>query len=63
MSSKICRTKRPCTVTLPHRIIRQLEALDSDSSKAIVKCVDGVTATSLSNDKSFEILKISETPV
>jgi hypothetical protein len=58
--AKFAEPSNPVTVTLPHRILRQLEALDSDRGKAIVKCVEEITATSLSNEKSVEIVKISE---
>lgn len=50
----------PVTVTLPARILQQLKKIDSDRGKAIVKCVEGITATSLSNTKSVEIVRISE---
>ena len=50
----------PITITLPFRILRQLEQVDSDRGKAIVKCVEGIVATSLSDEKRVEIVKISE---
>lgn len=48
------------TVTLPFRTLRQLEKVDRDRSKAIVKCVEGVASTSLRDEKQVEIVKISK---
>lgn len=50
----------PITITLPNRILEQLEKVDSDRGKAIVKCVEGIAATSLSEKKRVEIVKISD---
>jgi len=50
----------PVTVTLPSRILQQLERIDSDRSKAIVKCVEGITPGNLHNEKRVEIITISE---
>jgi hypothetical protein len=58
--AKFAEPSNPVTVTLPHRILRQLEALDSDRGKAIVKCVEEITASRLSSEKNVEIVKISE---
>jgi hypothetical protein len=41
--------------TFPHRILRQLEMLDSDRGKAIVKCVWALTATALTEGEGIEI--------
>lgn len=49
----------PVTVTLPLRILRRLEELDSDRGKAIVKCVEAIAGTSLT-EKRVEVVKISE---
>ena len=50
----------PITVTLPFRILQQLEKVDSDRGKAIVKCVEGFAEKNLSDEKRVEIIKISE---
>lgn len=49
----------PITVTLPFRILCELEKVDGDRGKAIVKCVEGMTETSLHHQKRVEIIKIS----
>lgn len=49
----------PITVTLPLRILRQLEELDSDRGKAIVKCVEAI-AEAVLGAKRVEVVKISE---
>ena len=50
----------PITVTLPHRILRRLEELDLDRAKAIVKCVEAMTESALSESKKVEIVKVSD---
>ena len=51
----------PVTVTLPSRIIKQLKKIDEDRGKAIVKCVEEITAlTDRKEKKKVEIIKISE---
>lgn len=50
----------PVTVTLPSRILKQLKNIDEDRGKAIVKCVEKITATTYSKEKKVEIIKISE---
>jgi hypothetical protein len=50
----------PVTVTLPSRILDELEKVDSDRGKAIVKCVEGMATTCLHNKKRIEIIKISD---
>lgn len=49
----------PVTVTLPLRILHQLEELDRDRGKAIVKCVEAI-AGSILGEKKVEVVKISE---
>lgn len=50
----------PITVTLPFRTLRALEQIDGDRAKAIVKCVDAVTAAKSDNPSRVEIVKICE---
>jgi hypothetical protein len=57
---KFAEPSSPVTLTLPHRILRQLEMLDGDRGKAIVKCVEALTATALTEGKRVEIVKISD---
>lgn len=58
--TKFAEPSNSLTITLPHRILRQLEVLDRDRSKAIVKCVEAYTATCSGNIKNLEIVKSSE---
>lgn len=57
---KFDEPSNPITVTLPSRILDQLEQVDSDRGKAIVKCVEGMAATSLHCKKRVEIVKVSD---
>ena len=50
----------PITVTLPARILRQLQKIDNDRGKAIVKCVDEIAAKSFDEEKKVEIVKVSD---
>ena len=40
---KFAEPRRPVTLTLPERTLRQLQTLDGDRARAIVKAVDAVT--------------------
>lgn len=46
------------TITLPDRILQQLNMIDTDRAKGIVKCVENTLSTD--NDNKLKILKISE---
>jgi len=50
----------PITVTLPHRIIQQLESVNMDRAKAIVKCVDSMIGSTWTDEKRVEVVQISE---
>jgi len=58
--AKFAEPSSPVTVTLPHRILRHLEELDSDRGKAIVKCVEALAEAALSDRKKVEVVKISD---
>lgn len=46
------------TITLPDRILQQLNMVDADRAKGIVKCVENTLSNEI--DKKLKILKISE---
>lgn len=52
---------RPVTVTLPLRILRQLEEFDTERGKAIVKCVEAtIGATSAGEEQLVELVPVAE---
>jgi hypothetical protein len=57
---KFAEPSSPVTVTLPHRILHQLKALNSDRGKAIVKCVEAFPEIALDDKKRVEVVKLSE---
>jgi hypothetical protein len=57
---KFDEPSNPITVTLPFRILQQLEKVDNDRGKAIVKCVEGFAEKNLGDEKKVEIIKISD---
>lgn len=46
------------TITLPDRILQQLNRVDTDRAKGIVKCVENTLSTNLEN--TVKVLKISD---
>lgn len=48
------------TITLPDRILQELETIESDRAKAIVKCVEAVISELPDRAKGFEIVDIAE---
>ncbi|MDD2466562.1 MAG: hypothetical protein PHI97_21400 [Desulfobulbus sp.] len=48
------------TLTLPQRILRNLEDIDRDRAKAIVKCVETVLSLGADGDKKVELINISD---
>ncbi|MCX5871539.1 MAG: hypothetical protein NTY00_13135 [Deltaproteobacteria bacterium] len=50
----------PITVTLPHRTVQQLESVNVDRAKAIVKCVDSTIGSTWTDEKKVEVVQISE---
>lgn len=57
---KFSEPSRPVTVTLPLSVLQQLEKIDNDRGKAIVKCVEKATAGSQDIKSPVEIVKISD---
>ena len=47
------------TITLPDRILKQLQTIDADRAKAIVKCVENTLATKPRHN-TIEVIEISE---
>jgi hypothetical protein len=56
---KFNEPRRPITVTLPYRTLRQLSALEPDRARAIVKVTNAVVGTSDSGPKQVELLEIA----
>jgi hypothetical protein len=50
----------PITVTLPRRTLHNLEAIDMDRAKAIVKCVDHMIQQSCCSEKKVEVIEIEK---
>lgn len=50
----------PITVTLPYRTLKALELIDRDRAKAMVKCVDAMTAAPLGEHKRVEVIKVCQ---
>lgn len=50
----------PITLTLPRRIVRDLETIDRDRAKAIVKCVETVLAYGAKPTKKIELISIAD---
>jgi hypothetical protein len=51
--------RRPITVTLPERILRDLHSINPDRSRAIVKCVETVIGKSGRNFKLVELIELT----
>jgi hypothetical protein len=49
----------PITVTLPHRIVKNLKDIDNDRAKAIVKCVDEITHQAKPEERMVDVVKVS----
>jgi len=56
---KFDEPRRPVTVTLPERVLRQLEALDHDRAQAIVKVTEAVAGSSGSVPKQVELVDVT----
>lgn len=48
------------TITLPDRILKQLQTIDADRAKAIVKCVDKGLVLVKPRHNNIEVIEISE---
>ncbi len=56
---KFTEESSPITVTLPHRIVRNLKSIDSDRAKAIVKCVDYMIQTK-PEERKVDVVKVTK---
>jgi hypothetical protein len=56
---KYYEPRRPITVTLPERILRDLHSINPDRSRAIVKCVETVIGESGCNLKLVELIELT----
>ena len=50
----------PITVTLPHRIVKNLQDIDEDRAKAIVKCVDNMICQLHPEEKKVDVIQVSK---
>jgi hypothetical protein len=48
------------TLTLPHRILKNLEEIDGDRAKAIVKCVEAVLSLGPEPNTKVELINLSD---
>lgn len=55
---KFDENSSPITVTLPHRIVKNLQEIDEDRAKAIVKCVDNMTQFH-PEEKKVDVIQVS----
>jgi hypothetical protein len=56
---KYYEPRRPITVTLPERILRDLHSINPDRARAIVKCVETVISKSGRNLKLVELVELT----
>jgi hypothetical protein len=56
---KFNEPRRPVTVTLPERILRQLDAFNGDRAQAIVKVTEAVAAGNGSGGKLVELVEVA----
>lgn len=56
---KYSETRRPITVTLPERILRDLQSINNDRSRAIVKCVETAMAKGDRAHKLVELIELT----
>ena len=56
---KFNEPRRPITVTLPDRILRQLDAMDSDRAQAIVKVTEAIVGGNQSKPKNVELVEFA----
>ena len=57
---KFDEESNPITVTLPHRILKNLRDIDEDRAKAIVKCVDNMICLLHAEVKKVDVVKVSK---
>ena len=56
---KFAEARRPITVTLPERILRKLQSVNRDRSRAIVKCAEAVTGEGEHPLKPVELVEVA----
>lgn len=56
---KFSGPSRPITVTLPEQTIRDLEAVDADRARAIVRVTDAMVSSDSASSKLVEIVRVS----
>lgn len=56
---KFSEARRPVTVTLPERILKNLHSVNRDRSRAIVKCVEAVTGEGNRPLKPVELVPVA----
>lgn len=56
---KFTEARRPITVTMPERTLRQLATLSEDRAVAIVKAVDAVCASGPDSGKLVQVVQVS----
>ncbi len=56
---KFAEPSSTLTITLPDRILRDLESIDGDRGKAIVKCVEAAVAERVRPAKGYAVLPVS----
>lgn len=57
---KFREPSHPVTVTLPERILKGLEKIDSDRARAIVKATDSVLHTIVDKEPGVEIVEVEK---
>ena len=58
---KFNEASSPITVTLPRRILQELETIDLDRAKAIVKCVETMTRQAWPDDtRKVDVIQVSK---
>lgn len=56
---KFKEDRRPITVTLPERILRQLDFVDGDRARAIVKCVEAASGGLATRGPRVELVEVA----
>lgn len=57
---KFSEESSPITVTLPRRTVKNLQKIDKDRAKAIVKCVDEITAQTSYEENKAGVVQVSK---
>ncbi len=57
---KFSEESSPITVTLPRRTVKNLQKIDNDRAKAIVKCVDEITLRTGCEKNKVDVVQVSK---